>query len=60
MELSFTEKVDLVTGGSARGIGLAIARRFAESGASVMLASRKAEDLEAAAGPSRSISREEG
>jgi NAD(P)-dependent dehydrogenase (short-subunit alcohol dehydrogenase family) len=41
-------KAALVTGAS-RGIGLAIARRCAEAGASVMLSSRKAEGLEAAA-----------
>ncbi len=41
-------KVALVTGAS-RGIGLAIARRCAEAGASVMLSSRKADALEEAA-----------
>jgi NAD(P)-dependent dehydrogenase (short-subunit alcohol dehydrogenase family) len=41
-------KVALVTGAS-RGIGLAIARRFAEAGAAVMLSSRKSDALEAAA-----------
>jgi len=41
-------KVALVTGAS-RGIGLAIARRCAQAGASVMLSSRKADALEAAA-----------
>ena len=35
--------------GRFRGIGLAIARRFAEAGAAVMLTSRKADVLEAAA-----------
>jgi NAD(P)-dependent dehydrogenase (short-subunit alcohol dehydrogenase family) len=41
-------KVALVTGAS-RGIGLAIARRCAESGAAVMLSSRKPDALETAA-----------
>jgi NAD(P)-dependent dehydrogenase (short-subunit alcohol dehydrogenase family) len=48
MELRLDEKVALVTGGS-RGIGLAIATRFVESGARVMLTSRKEEALERAA-----------
>ena len=48
MELRLDGKVALVTGAS-RGIGLATARRFAEAGAEVMLTSRKAEALEAAA-----------
>jgi NAD(P)-dependent dehydrogenase (short-subunit alcohol dehydrogenase family) len=48
MNLRLDGKVALVTGAS-KGIGLAIARGFADAGASVMLSSRKADRLEAAA-----------
>ncbi len=47
MDIRLDGKVALVTGAS-RGIGLAIARSFAESGARVMLTSRKQEALEEA------------
>src|SRR5213082_752621 len=48
MEVLMTGKVALVTGAS-KGIGKAIAKGFADSGAKVMLSSRKREGLEAAA-----------
>jgi NAD(P)-dependent dehydrogenase (short-subunit alcohol dehydrogenase family) len=49
MDIRLDGKVAVITGAS-KGIGLAIARGFAESGASVMLTSRKAEGLQEAAG----------
>ncbi len=44
-----TGKTALVTGGS-RGLGLQLAHALGEAGARIMLSSRKASDLEEAAG----------
>ena len=50
MNLDFTDKVAIVTGGSM-GIGEAIAKVFADAGASVVLLSRDASRAEAARQP---------
>jgi NAD(P)-dependent dehydrogenase (short-subunit alcohol dehydrogenase family) len=47
MNLSMKDRVAVVTGGS-KGIGIAVARRFAESGASVAILARGAADLKLA------------
>src|SRR5665647_2601820 len=47
MNISLEHKVALVTGGS-KGIGLAVARAFARSGAAVAIVARGAEALQAA------------
>jgi len=48
MELELNGKTALITGAS-RGIGLAVAARFAQAGANVVLVSRTSDDLEEAA-----------
>jgi NAD(P)-dependent dehydrogenase (short-subunit alcohol dehydrogenase family) len=48
MDLELNGQTALITGAS-RGIGLAIASRFLEAGANVMLSSRTAKDLAEAA-----------
>ena len=47
MEISLSERAAIVTGGS-KGLGLAVATRFAASGASVAIVARTAESLEEA------------
>src|SRR5882757_6054938 len=47
MNLTMKDRVAVVTGGS-KGIGIAVARRFAESGAKVAILARGAADLKAA------------
>src|SRR3954463_12216486 len=47
MQVTMKDRVAVVTGGS-KGIGLAVARRFAGSGAKVAILARGAQDLKAA------------
>jgi 3-oxoacyl-[acyl-carrier protein] reductase len=47
MNVTMQDRVAIVTGGS-KGLGFAMARRFAESGAKVAIVARGAEDLAAA------------
>ena len=47
MDVSMKDRVAVVTGGS-KGIGIAVARRFAESGAKVAILARGAADLKTA------------
>ena len=47
MQITMKDRVAVITGGS-KGLGLAMARRFAESGAKVAILARGAEDLKAA------------
>ncbi|CAN7761698.1 SDR family NAD(P)-dependent oxidoreductase [Bradyrhizobium sp. LjRoot220] len=47
MNITMKDRIAVVTGGS-KGIGLAVARRFAESGAKVALLARGAQDLKSA------------
>ena len=54
--LSQQGKVALITGGS-RGIGKSIALAFADAGADIAIAARKAEDLEKTAGEIKSMGR---
>ncbi len=56
MNLSLENKVALVTGGS-RGIGRAIAKGLAQSGADLIIASRKIDDLEKVAEEIRNMGR---
>ena len=47
MQVTMKDRVAVITGGS-KGLGLAMARRFAESGAKVAILARDAQDLKAA------------
>ena len=47
MQITMKDRVAVVTGGS-KGIGIAVARRFAESGAKVAILARGADDLKKA------------
>ena len=47
MNIDMNDKIALVTGGS-KGIGLAVARAFAKSGATVAIVARGAEGLQTA------------
>jgi NAD(P)-dependent dehydrogenase (short-subunit alcohol dehydrogenase family) len=47
MNITMKDRVAVITGGS-KGIGIAVARRFAESGARVAIVARGAQDLRAA------------
>ena len=46
MQITMKDRVAVVTGGS-KGIGIAVVRRFAESGAKVAVLARGADDLKA-------------